>query len=272
MGNLSLALLEDTDERQVREYLTRAERACSRAKELTRQLLTFSRGGTPVKEALALPDLVRASAEFALTGSGVRPEITIEADLPAVEADAGQLNQVLHNLLINAVEAMPGGGTLTIHAGRADARHKEGLPLPAGEYALIAVSDRGVGIPKEHLSRIFDPYYTTKQKGSGLGLATCYSIVKGSTFRIFLPATLSPALQMPQASDGIVRGRGAVLVMDDEEYIRVLAGDMLSLLGYDPVFAEGATHSLPFCRPFGASCFLSRKPSTCARGYYLPPR
>ncbi len=261
-GNISLAMLDDGSSEQNRECLARADSACLRAQELTRQLLTFSRGGSPVKETLSLGDLVRATADFALTGSGIRPEFRIAADVPAVDADPGQLNQVIHNLLINAVEAMPGGGTVTIRVEQAVAQEKQGTPLKAGEHVLISVTDRGIGIPKEHLVRIFDPYFTTKRKGSGLGLATAYSVIKnheghiaveselgkGSTFSVLLPASSSSVPRKPAAPEGIVPGRGTVLVMDDEQSIRDMARHMLTMLGYDPVFASDGAEAVRLYR------------------------
>jgi PAS domain S-box-containing protein len=261
MGNISLAMLEGSERGagQSEEHLARADSACKRAQDLTRQLLIFSRGGTPVKETVSLGDLVRASSDFALTGSGIRPLIHIEDGVPPVDADAGQINQVLHNLLINAVEAMPNGGTVTIHINRVQMQTDNGrLPLAAGEYVLISVLDQGIGIPKQHIARVFDPYFTTKKKGSGLGLATCYSIIKshdghiavdselgrGSLFRVYLPASSSTLLKKQKAQDSIIRGRGTVLLMDDEEAIRTMAKQMLAFLGYDATLAADGAEAI----------------------------
>jgi PAS domain S-box-containing protein len=271
MGNISLALLEGPQGGTAQagnDYLARADSACQRAQDLTRQLLTFSRGGTPVKETLSLAELVRASSDFALTGSGIRPAIHIAEDLPPVDADAGQINQVLHNLLINAVEAMPNGGMVTIHVDRVQMQSgKDRLPLAAGEYVLISVLDQGIGIPKQHVARIFDPYFTTKKKGSGLGLATCYSIIrshdghiavdsemgKGSLFRVYLPTSTSTLPERQKAQEGIIRGAGAVLVMDDEEAIRTLARQMLARLGYEATLASDGAEAVECYRKAAAA-------------------
>jgi PAS domain S-box-containing protein len=270
MGNISLATLECSEgrTRQSEEHLARADGACKRAQDLTRQLLTFSRGGTPVKETVSLGDLIRASSDFALTGSGIRPRIHIAEDVPHVDADAGQINQVLHNLLINAVEAMPNGGTVTIHVSRVQMNSdKDRQPLAAGEYVLISVLDQGIGIPNPHIARIFDPYFTTKKKGSGLGLATCYSIIKshdghiaveselgkGSLFRVYLPASSSMLLKKQEARDSIIRGSGRVLLMDDEDAIRTMAKQMLALLGYQATLATDGAEAIDLYREAAAS-------------------
>lgn len=254
-GNISLALLDTRPEDPLYAQLVKAETACRRAKDLTYQLLTFSKGGTPLKEAVSLEELIRSSSDFALTGSNVRSEIIVSGNLPPVSVDAGQINQVLHNLMINALEAMHGGGIITVRGEHVFLRDRS-LPLPPGDYVRISVQDRGMGVPKERWSSIFDPYFTTKQGGSGLGLATCYSIIrnhgghitvdsepgKGSNFQFYLPASSGQGTAKNlETTGGVIHGQGKILVMDDEESVRNTAGEMLSFLGYEVFFAvDGA--------------------------------
>jgi signal transduction histidine kinase/HAMP domain-containing protein len=239
LGNVSLARFQLGDPSKAELRLEEAEKAALRAKDLTQQLLTFARGGEPVKKVIALSALLRESAGFAVHGSAIRCDFELPDDLWSVEADEGQLSQVVHNLVLNAVQAMPGGGSLTIAARN----------LPAGEggaFLLFRVSDTGTGISQDHLHNIFDPYFTTKPSGNGLGLATCYSIVKkhegtirvesepgkGTSFFVTLPASdrVAPAQEpRPQAARN---GRGRVMVMDDEETVCLFAAACLEELGY----------------------------------------
>ncbi len=178
LGNISLArLLLRPGEKQVAQRLAGAEKACLRARDLTRQLLTFSRGGAPIKEILSLPEFLRETVEFALTGSRVSYRINLAKKLWPVEADSGQLSQVVHNLILNAVQSMPEGGEITLAGENIKAKEGDKFSLPPGRYIQIKLTDQGIGIPEEYLGKIFDPYFTTKQEGSGLGLATVYSII-----------------------------------------------------------------------------------------------
>lgn len=250
MGNLSVALMRCGDNQQIATPVERALQASERATDLTRQLLTFAKGGAPVKQLASLAGIVRESAEFALRGADVAVEFSIPEDLWSAEVDVGQINQVISNLVINADQAMPGGGQLRIVAENLETPELPNLPiLQAGRYIRITIADQGVGIPSDCLERIFDPYYTTKQHGNGLGLATVHSIInrhgggikvvseisRGTIFTIWLPAsdrTLDPGTQM----SGIVPiGKGKILVMDDEAIIRELTQDMLDMLGYECV-------------------------------------
>jgi two-component system cell cycle sensor histidine kinase/response regulator CckA len=246
LGNVSLAKIYDLQS-NVQERLTEAEKACMQAKELTQQLLTFSRGGAPVKKVTSIAHLLSDSAIFASSGSNARCECSIPDDLWAAEVDEGQISQVVNNLVINAEQAMPGGGVIKVSAENIFLSESV-LPLEDGNYVKISVEDQGVGIPEQHLQRIFDPYFTTKQKGSGLGLATSYSIIRnhdghivvesilgvGTTFHIYLPASSEEAVTREKMEEEIpVMGKGNILVMDDEEFIRELVGDMLVNIGYE---------------------------------------
>jgi signal transduction histidine kinase/CheY-like chemotaxis protein len=251
MGNISLAMLDVDPGNSAYQQLTKAERASFRAQELTRQLLTFSRGGAPVKRRITLPGIITESVGFSLRGSRVSHDLSIAADLWPVEADEGQMMQVFNNLLINADQAMPAGGSIRITAGNVELGPGEVPSLAAGRYVTITVRDEGTGIPRDHLDRIFDPYFTTKQKGSGLGLAATYSIIrkhdghitvtselgKGSVFRIYLPASEGEVAPPPR-QEKFMRGSGTVLIMDDDEDMRKTTGDMLMRMGYTVDYAE----------------------------------
>jgi len=252
LGNVSLARLQLHDPEKVTKRLEEAENATARAKDLAQQLLTFARGGEPVKKIIDLRGLLREAARFALRGSNVRGEFTLADDLWPVEADEGQLFQVIQNLVLNAVQAMPEGGTVTISAENA------GSPQRGKRFVKISVADTGAGISENHLQRIFDPYFTTKQQGSGLGLATCYSIIrkhggkirasstlgKGSTFHISLPAAERESLSEPCSGTEASRGGRRVLVMDDEEDIRKVTQAILEEVGYTVESVENGSDAV----------------------------
>ncbi len=247
MGNISFALQFLNPSDKLYKNLTEAEKAVFLAQDLTMQLLTFSKGGAPVKTILPIAAVVRESVDFALRGSNVRCDFVIPEGLKSVEADEGQMRQVIHNLVINSIQAMPQGGIISIRCENIMIGQEGSLSLKEGEYVRVSVEDRGIGIPEEHLSRVFDPFFTTKQKGSGLGLATSYSIIKkhdglitvsstlgaGTTFDIYLPASDKEVVSASHDRNIPVSGRGKVLVMDDEEIIRRIAGDILDYLGYE---------------------------------------
>jgi CheY-like chemotaxis protein/two-component sensor histidine kinase len=252
-GNIDLAKMDIEPRERAFAILDEAARACRHAADLTARLLTFSKGGTPVKKPASIPRLVRDATDLALSGSNVRCEFDLPDDSLVAEVDQGQMKQVFHNLVLNAVQAMPEGGEIRVGAERVlSSRHAE-LPLTPGEYVRLSVRDRGTGIQKEHLHRIFDPYFTTKQKGSGLGLAVAHSIIdkhdghfhvesepgEGTTFEIYLPACAAAAVETRSSREDIVGGEGRVLLMDDDEMILSTVCEMLARLGYD---AEGATN------------------------------
>jgi PAS domain S-box-containing protein len=248
MGNIGLALRHMEPEGKATERLLEAEKASLRARDLTQRLLTFSKGSTPVKKNVAIGQLIEEAASFALRGSNVRFELALSPDIWPVYIDDGQISGVISNLVINADEAMPEGGTIKIGARNRVIGLLKFLPLPRGNYVEITIEDHGVGIPKEYLGRIFEPYFTTKQKGSGLGLATAYSIVKnhdgyisvesklgvGTTFHVFLPASKETAPVAEVTNDALsAPASGRILVMDDEEPIQQLLHRALTEVGYD---------------------------------------
>jgi PAS domain S-box-containing protein len=254
LGNISLSKMLVTQDDEMFDLLSEAEAASFRAQMLTRQLLTFAKGGAPVKETASIAEIIEESAHFILHGSKSRCEISIKDGLWHAEVDAGQISQVVNNIVLNADHAMPQGGVIRIIAENLEAGENSGVPMKPGRYILISITDPGIGIAEKHLSKIFDPYFTTKQKGSGLGLATAYSIIKrhgghisveselgsGTTFRIYIPASDKP-LPEKKEEDIILSGRGRILVMDDEEPVRKTVGRMLNQLGYTPeVASDGA--------------------------------
>jgi len=259
LGNLSIARLKVHSPAEIKEILDTAEKVTMRARDLTLQLLTFAKGGSPIKKVSSLAELLKECASFFASGGNVKCECAVPEDLPYVNMDPGQISQVLQNLLINAKEAMPEGGTIRIRACTRTIGRRSSLPLQPGEYVMVEVSDEGCGIPEEIQPKIFDPYFTTKQNGNGLGLASAYSIiskhrghitvssrpVRGTTFTFYLPATREhPAEE--KVSTGPVRGRGRVLVMDDEEIVREIAARILTELGYEVETARNGDEVLAF--------------------------
>ncbi len=258
LGNITLAQKFLDGDHRAFQRLDSAAKASIRAQDLTRQLLTFSQGGAPIKKTSSIAELLRDSVIFALRGSNVNCEFHFAEDLWPIEIDEGQMNQVINNLVINAVQAMPQGGTLEVRAVNMVVSNAQGLPLKPGKYAKIAISDDGLGIPQQHVDKIFDPYFTTKKKGSGLGLATCYSVIKkhdghinvksevgvGTTFYFYLPASFKflgakDADEKPHA-----QSKGRILVMDDEELVRDLARELLQVLGYETALAKDGTETI----------------------------
>lgn len=256
IGNLSLSTRYPQDAKAL-SWMDNAMKASLRAKDLTQQLLTFAKGGEPIKKAALLPELIIESAQFGLHGSNIHVVFELPDNLWAAEADTGQISQVIQNIVINSVQAMPVGGNLYISASNVVVEEEKSLPLPPGRYVQIRVRDEGIGIPPKLLSRIFDPFFTTKQHGSGLGLATCYSIIKkhrghisvasvpgeGSTFDIHLPAAQEkPRETKPQRKLQLFEGHGRILVMEDEPDLQLFLQAMLQRLGYSvEVVGEGAT-------------------------------
>ncbi len=257
-GNISMVKMNADKDSASYRMLEEAERALNLARNLTRQLLTFSKGGEPVKKIISLPSIIQDSVKFSLSGSNVSYTFSVDENLWSVEADEGQISQVINNIVLNASDAMPDGGTIKIAVSNLIIDGKGILPLKSGKYVMIAVKDSGIGIPDQHLFKIFDPYFTTKQKGSGLGLATSYSIIKkhggilnvtselgaGSTFYIYLPASEKRLPAEKSVKKDLVTGRGRILVMDDEEIIRMVTGQMLKTLGYQVVFAENGEQAV----------------------------
>jgi signal transduction histidine kinase/CheY-like chemotaxis protein len=260
LGNLGLAAMDKRVMAAAGDCISEAERGARRARDITHQLLTFAKGGEPVRTAVLLPEIVTEAANFARHGSNVRLDISCPPDLPAGDVDAGQISRVVHNLVLNAVEAMPAGGMVSIKLAGVDVKAGEIGTLAAGRYIRLSVTDTGHGIPPEILSRIFDPYFSSKPKNrnSGLGLATVRSIIvkhnghievdskvgSGTTFRLWLPAALEEAPLPPKSTHASALEPARVLVMDDEAVIRRVAGRMLALAGHETVFAADGAEAM----------------------------
>jgi len=258
-GYIDLAgeLCKDSDTSQC---LSKAMSTIERARALTRQLLTFSKGGVPVQEIGPLFPYIQEIAQFALSGSNVVCRYNVPDDLWTCNFDKNQIGQVIENLIINAQQAMPEGGKIEVTARNIVLEEKEHPYLSKGKYVKVSVRDSGVGIPKEILSKIFDPFFTTKSKGHGLGLATSHSIVnrhcgylnvesevgKGSVFQVYLPATGETG---SAAEKSVVRhhtGEGTILVMDDEAVIREVLTRMLKTFGYSVVCRENGKDAVEY--------------------------
>lgn len=262
LGNVSLSKMSVKPEEKIYKRLTDTEKACERAKDLTRQLLTFAKGGAPIKEAASIAEIISDTASFALRGSNVQYQLHIAENLWTAEVDAGQVSQVVQNLIINANQAMPDGGIILIRAENVDIDTQKAIPLSEGKYIMVSVRDQGVGIPKEYISKIFDPFFSTKQRGSGLGLASCYSIIishggyiavesepgSGSTFTFYLPASEKKIERDASMPEHPLTGKGKILVMDDDEMIRDMARAILDTLGYEAVMAKDGSEAIDHYR------------------------
>lgn len=256
-GYIDLARME-TREQETGDCLSQALAAMDRARSLTGQLLTFAKGGAPVKKPQSLFPFVQETARFVLSGSSTSCQFDVEPGLWPCDVDRSQIGQVIDNIIINAEQAMAGGGVIEVTARNVTLADGERLQLASGRYVRLAVADRGVGIPREHLARVFDPFYTTKPKGHGLGLATSYSIVrrhggyidvesepgKGSVFTVYLPAAMTDTLTSEEATAVEHRGQGTFVVMDDEKVVRESVGKMLLSLGYTPVLKENGAEAV----------------------------
>lgn len=259
-GYIDLAL-EFSEDKKVKEFLTLSMDAMDRAKSLTGQLLTFSKGGAPMKEPGHLFPFVKKTAEFALSGSNIKCNFKIPENLPMCSFDRNQLGQVIDNLVINAKQAMPSGGKLDIEAEAFFLRNHP--VLKPGNYVKISVKDTGPGIPVKDKTRIFDPFFTTKETGHGIGLTTSYSIIekhggtievdseqgKGSVFQIYLPSSETEASKKKlAASFQNHSGAGTILIIDDEELLLKMTASMLETLGYESEGRKSSEEAIEFFR------------------------
>lgn len=261
-GNLSLAKMYAKPGLEVFDILTEAEKATLRAKNLVYQLLTFSKGGLPIKKLISIQKAIKDAVDFALSGTDIKCDMQIQDDLWIVNADEIQLVQVINNLIENARQAMQQGGTITVRIE--NARIDKGLipALAEGDYVKISIQDQGSGIPEQVLERIFDPFFTTKKDGTGLGLAAAFSIISkhdghitvksapdiGTIFDIYLPAQpdKKPLEETRESRRHIKRGK--VLVMDDEEIVRDVVQRMLEQCGYGVEFAKDGAEAIDLYR------------------------
>ncbi|UMZ74327.1 hybrid sensor histidine kinase/response regulator [Natranaerofaba carboxydovora] len=270
IGNISLVKeklnISDQKDNYIFELLEKAENSLDKSKSLTQQLLTFAKGDSPVKKAISIKDLLNEACSLVLAGSNVNCELITEDDLRPIKADEGQIYQVINNIMINAKQAMPEGGTIKIEAENITINNDENsLPLDSGDYVKISIKDDGIGIPREYLDKIFDPYFTTKNEGSGLGLASCHSIILkhggyitvdskpgiGTTFNIYLKAASFEELEKnakTQTDSLDLNGNASILIMDDEAMIRETLYETFSRYGYDVACAKDGEEALDIAR------------------------
>ncbi len=273
MGNITLSRINPKDPDLVVKNLSAAEEAVSRARELTRQFLAFSRNAAPLKKVMPLDGIIRDAVMFSTSGAMAKVDLFISDDLWPAEVDDGQIGQVISNIIINAIQSMPDGGTVTVRASNKFIGEGSLLPLPPGNYVTISVQDTGIGISPDNLSKIFDPYFSSKEIASGLGLAISYSIIVkhggfidvqstvgvGSLFTIYLPAFPEEIASEVIPTNAIRGGKARILLMDDDDGVITIVTQFLSYLGYESETArDGAeaiekfTRAMKETKPFSA--------------------
>lgn len=262
LGGISLAV-------DARDYsgLENSIKACEAAKGLSRQLLTFSKGGTGTRQTIRTADLLRDSIRIAASGSTVKVELNAPADLATIQVDRPQLLQVFQNLIVNAIQAMPNGqGNVWLTAGNVALAENQIPPLTAGQYVAIEVRDNGSGIKPEHLEKIFDPFFTTKKTGTGIGLATVVKIIKhhggqltvdtelgvGTSFTVFLPRAEQEEVVETRRppSLNLATRTNRILFMDDDPEISRLTEGMLVSMGYGVDLAKDGDEAIKFYRRY----------------------
>jgi len=268
LGLLGLAKMDTQPSSSLYEKLNQAEDHCLKAKSLTHRLLTYSRSGSLVRKTASIGKILREATNFALSGKNAKCKFNIADGLWSAQINEGQMHQVVHYLVINAVEAMPDGGIIEIDAQNATLAGNQVPPLPAGNYIKWHVKDHGMGIPKEHMQKLFDPYFTTKQmgniKGMGLGLAICYSIIKsheglisvesepgyGTTFTVYIPALAEESMENKPESEEETQfvQKHRILLIDDEKILLDVTSSMLDHLGYEVTTAENHKEALNIYR------------------------
>ena len=257
LTNVQLVMVKLKSNADIKPYLTNTIETTRKASNLTKQLLTFSKGGAPVRKDTSLVELIKDTAEFVLRGASIKLEFTMTNDLWVTNIDEGQISQVIHNLVLNAKQAMPKGGIIYINAENLSIA--EGTRFNPGNYVKITVRDQGTGIAKKNLLKIFDPYFTTKKIGSGLGLATSYSIIKqhdgyievesqlnvGTTFFIYLPASNMAVIPTETRTETAVTDDVfKILVMDDEAVLLNAMGEMLKYYGHRVVLTDDGVRAI----------------------------
>ncbi len=250
IANLQLAAVKLQKRQDISKYLENTIETTRKASSLTKQLLTFAKGGGPVKKMIRLSKLVKETVNFALCGSKIKAVFHLPQDLWSVDADEGQITQVINNLIINAEQAMPDGGIIDIYGE--NVTYEANGKYDPGRYVKLTITDHGVGVPEEIIDKIFDPFFTTKKVGSGLGLSTSYSIIKkhngylevepssaiGAAFSILLPASMEELVEKETTREINVGVKAKVLLLDDEDIIRNVSGELLNLFGYRVVLAN----------------------------------
>ena len=269
IGNISLIQSYIETDDMIYGLLDEALEASMTAKSLTQKLITFSRGGAPIMETASIAPVIKNATEFTLSGSNIKCKFSIPGDLWLVKIDKTQIGHVIHNLVMNAREAMPDGGIIIVAAENVnitDKSSESGIRLENGNYVKISITDRGIGISKENLDKIFDPYFSTKemetQKGMGLGLSICHSIIKkhngdivaesfagpGASLHFYLPVSeettaTQKSFKAPE-KEKLVLGKGRILVMDDEKMVIKITGHILNRLGYDASFSKDGAQAI----------------------------
>ncbi|MDM8538871.1 PAS domain S-box protein, partial [Desulfobacterales bacterium HSG17] len=246
-GNVSYALSLLKSDEELFEVLSEVQEGTRQSKKLTQQLLTFAKGGAPIKKAADINQIIREAAQFVTRGTKTQCKFNLHETIWAAVADEGQINQVVSNLVINANQAMPDGGFVQVETENVVVESENVLALPPGRFIKVAVKDQGMGIPEKHLLKIFDPYFSTKQQGNGLGLTTSYSIIQkhgghisaesnlglGTTVYFYLPASEKTVSLAGEGIKATHHGQGKILVMDDQESILKIMGRILSRMGYE---------------------------------------
>jgi len=276
MGYILLAQASADD--GVKKLLKEAEKLIFQSKDLSSGLITFSKGGDPIRKTILISQLIKDSVLLVTSASRFDCQIAVPDSLWPVDADKGQLGQVFSNLAINAKQAMPNGGEINASAKNIEIDNRTQLPLNEGKYVRVTIKDQGTGISHEDIQKIFDPYFTTKKSGNGLGLSTCFSIIKkhgghisvesepgvGTTFCIYLPASMKiigktqePGVAKTESTGATsTDSKGKILVMDDEQTFRTVIGEHLKRLKYDVELAEDGNTAISLYK----EAFRSQKP------------
>ncbi|MGA1871904.1 MAG: PAS domain S-box protein [bacterium] len=259
IGNLSLLETYAKSGKNIFQVLEKTKKASYQAKHLAQQLITFAKGGQPITKTVSLARILQDITGFVLSGSQGKCELSVSDDLWAAQLDEGQINQAISNLIINADQAMRKGGIIHVSAENICIDEKDNLPLKPGKYVKISVHDQGTGIPKEHINKIFDPYFTTKSQGSGLGLSVTYSIIRnhkgyikveseegtGTSFHIYLPASEESIFTVQdEYKERLHHGKGKILLMEDYKNLREMVEEMLDSLGYEVESAENGDEAI----------------------------
>ncbi|MCB5231163.1 MAG: ATP-binding protein [Candidatus Cloacimonas sp.] len=263
MGNISLAQLQSDKPENVKTRLTAAEKNCEKAQNLSLQLMNYSKEGIPNKKCGSILEIAEETARFVSHGSNVNVEFNFAKDVSPLEFDAVQISQVINNLVLNATQAMPSGGTVTISCCNFKVTKNDQLPITPGDYVNIRIADNGIGIAADYLNRIFEPFFTTKETGYGIGLASCRKIInnhnghisvssqlgEGTEFNIFLPVSSLSRCEVEESSEQKdYNGDGKVLLLDDDPEVRKIFEKMLILFGYEVEHASNEKEALALFR------------------------
>ncbi|PKK88984.1 MAG: hypothetical protein CVV64_16295 [Candidatus Wallbacteria bacterium HGW-Wallbacteria-1] len=256
-GSLQLAKMHIAPDHKAFRQIERAEKGAFRCKDIATQFLTFARGGAPIRKTSSIAELIQDCSTLGISGTNANLELHLD-NLSPVDIDQGQISQVINNLILNSIQAMPEGGTITIRGRNIVITEPDQLPVRPGRYVQISISDHGKGISGNLKTKIFEPFFTTKENGKGLGLALSHSIIRkhngyitlvssegmGTTFNIFLPQSAGEIPFECITPNEMVRGTGKILVMDDEEDIRINLKSILTDLGYDVEVARDGNEAL----------------------------